>query len=138
SSASSATRWPTSRRRSRPSESWKRSTAKSRGSTSASRSSGRPASAEKLPEVDRGLGPELGQGALARRLVRPPAQESDPVPEAIALEAVEADLADQLGAQRFPCHALFGGPPAGASRGPAFAEVRRATVGLQQGHQLPA
>ena len=59
----------------------------------------------------RGAGPEGGRDGLAagaarsctpRALVLAPAQELRPVPDAVARDVVEGDLADQLGAQPLP------------------------------------
>src|SRR3954452_2325734 len=69
--------------------------------------------------LGRGLCAQLGLCALARGLVGAPADELGPVAETIAGDVVVAHLDDELGLERRPLAAAFGGPAAGAARGVA-------------------
>src|SRR5687767_4481529 len=59
--------------------------------------------------------PDLLEGALARGLVGPPADQPGPVPEAVAGDLVVADLDHQFGRQRDPFAGALGAPAAGAA-----------------------
>ena len=67
---------------------------------------------------------ELRVGAVARRLVRPPAPELRGVAEARALHVVVGDLDDELGSQRLPREVLALAPAA-LRAGPALAAALR-------------
>src|SRR5438270_563366 len=58
---------------------------------------------------------ELLEGALARRFVRPPAQDRGAVTKAIAAEMIEADFDHELRLQRTPLRRTFAGPAAWAA-----------------------
>src|SRR3954454_12518199 len=59
-----------------------------------------------------GLSPELVDQALVRVLVRAPAQEARAVPDAVAGDVVEGDLADELRPQPLPDQLLVRLPAA--------------------------
>ena len=59
---------------------------------------------------------DLLEGALARRLVGPPAQETGPVAKPAAADMVIANLDDQFEPQRLPFSGALGAPATGASR----------------------
>ena len=63
----------------------------------------------------RSLAVQLLEGALARRLVRPPAHDLRPVAEAIAGDVIVAYLHHQFRLQRRPFGRTLGAPAAGAS-----------------------
>src|SRR5712671_4562782 len=82
---------------------------------------------EERLELDRGLGLELGEGAGLRRLVRPPADETDPMTEAPVLEAIEGDLTNELGSQRFPGEVAVLRPATGPAGRAAALKTRPTT-----------
>src|SRR5690606_28523487 len=69
--------------------------------------------------------PELVEGALARRLVRPPAPKGRAVPEPVARNLIVAHFRDQRMSERFPLACALCRPAARATRRTA-GEARRA------------
>src|SRR5207302_6313324 len=61
-------------------------------------------------------GPDLAPGAVLRILVRPPADEARAVPEAVLLQLVVADFADQLRLDGVPIELLATRPAALTAR----------------------
>src|SRR6478752_6265843 len=60
---------------------------------------------------------QLIEGALAWRLVRPPAQDRGAVTKSLAAEMVVGDFDDQLRLERTPLRRAIGRPSARAARG---------------------
>ena len=91
-------------------------TADARDANAAARSgdAGQPKSRgpENLLQLVRRRDFELVVAAVARRLVRPPAQKVGRVTKAVALQVIVFDFAHPLDAQRFPRQVLAGGPAA--------------------------
>src|SRR3954451_10099274 len=70
--------------------------------------------------------------ALLGGLVLPPAQEPRGVAEAISLQVVERDFADELRRERIPFGVLPSGPPARTAGGSALSERLPAVVRLER------
>ena len=84
-------------------------------------------SREDLIELERHRRRDLVEGAVARRLVRPPAPKRRGVAEALALQVVERHLADQLWTQRAPspCRGRSSSGSGRPACGPARSRRRR-------------
>src|SRR5258708_24261954 len=95
-------------------------------------------SAKNIVERERIGRLQLGEIAILWILVGAPAQEPGGVPEAAVLELLEVDLADQLWPDLGPVEVLGPGPPAGRTRGPAFAEAVASNQRLEFFQDLPA
>src|SRR5215218_1942176 len=67
--------------------------------------------------------PHLAPRAVTRTLVGPEAHEARPVPEAVLLQLVEADLADELRSHRVPVELLATGPATLPARDAVAADV---------------
>src|SRR4051794_16710767 len=92
-----------------------------------------PASEESAGVVRRSdSGPQLIHQALARLLVVAPAPELRAVPDPVARDVVEPDLAHQLRAQSLPHELLVRLPAGGLARA-----ALPGAVGLEEPEQLP-
>src|SRR5712672_2969176 len=83
----------------------------------------------------RGL--DLLEGALAWRLIRPPAQETGSVAEPTAADMIITNFDDEFRSQRLPLSGALGAPPAGTSRRVA-GEPRRLDKPFELPGQSPA